>query len=85
MLPTFMKVMSEYKKEPENEEGICEAFKAFDIEGSGTISLDELRKMLTSMGEKLSDEEFEFMVKEANVTINGEIKYEDFVKNVFSK
>ena len=77
--------MSDYKRDPENEEDICDAFKEFDLDGNGMISLKELKKMLTGMGEKLSDEEFEFMIKEANVSMNGDVKYEDFVKSVFSK
>ena len=56
-----------------------------DEDGNGTISLKELKKMLTGMGEKLSDEEFDFMLKEANVSGTGNVKYEDFVKNVFAK
>ena len=59
MLPTFLKLMSDYKREPENEDDICDAFKEFDEEGDGVISLKELKKMLTGMGEKLSDEEFD--------------------------
>lgn len=85
MLPTFLKLMSDYKREPENEDDICDAFKEFDEDGNGTISLKELKKMLTGMGEKLSDEEFDFMLKEANVSGTGNVKYEDFVKNVFAK
>ena len=85
MLSTFLKLMSDYKREPENEDDICDAFKEFDEDGNGTISLKELKKMLTGMGEKLSDEEFDFMLKEANVSGTGIVKYEDFVKNVFAK
>ena len=77
--------MSENKKEPENEEDICEAFKAFDKDGSGLINSEELKTMLTGLGEKLTDDEFEFMIREACVSDRGEIKYEDLVKRVFSK
>ena len=85
MLPTFLKLMSDYKRDPENEHDICDAFKEFDVDGNGMISLRELKKMMTGMGEKLSDEEFDYMLKEANVSMNGDVKYEDFVKSVFSK
>ena len=77
--------MSENKKEPENEEDICDAFKAFDKDGSGLINSEELKTILTGLGEKLTDEEFEIMIKEACVSDKGEIRYEDFVKSVFSK
>ena len=77
--------MSDYKKDPINENEICDAFKEFDEDGSGKLSLDELKQLLTGMGDKLSEEEFEFMIKEANVTNSGDAKYEDFVKSVFSR
>ena len=83
MLPTFLKLMSDYKREPENEDDICDAFKEFDEDGNGTISLKELKKMLTGMGEKLSDEEFDFMLKEANVSGTGIVKYEDVRNSTF--
>ena len=41
--------------------------------------------MMTGMGEKLSDEEFDSMLKEAKISSNGEVKYEEFVKSLFSK
>ncbi len=34
-----------------------EAFKVFDKEGKGVISTSEMKTVLTSMGEKLSEEE----------------------------
>ena len=81
MLPTFLKLMSDYKRDPENEDDICDAFKEFDEDGNGTISLKELKKMLTGMGEKLSDEEFDLMIREAECyNGDGKIKYEKFVK-----
>ena len=77
--------MSESKKEPDSEEDICEAFKVFDNDGTGLISSTHLKTVLMSLGEKLSEEEFDFMIKEANVSVNGDIKYQDFVKTAFSK
>jgi Ca2+-binding EF-hand superfamily protein len=37
--------------------GDSEAFKVFDKEGKGVISTSEMKTVLTSMGEKLSEEE----------------------------
>ena len=41
----------------DTEEEIKEAFKVFDKDGNGFISAAELRHVMTSLGEKLSDEE----------------------------
>lgn len=42
---------------------------------SGTISADELRQVMLNMGEKLTPEEVEDMIKEADSDGNGEIDY----------
>lgn len=42
---------------------------------SGTISADELRQVMLSMGEKLTPEEVEDMIQEADADGNGEIDY----------
>ncbi|KAJ8309339.1 hypothetical protein KUTeg_014213 [Tegillarca granosa] len=69
-----------------SEEEIIEAFKCFDRDGSGTISIAELRHVLTSLGEKLTDEEVDEMIKDAdtgegsvNYRGNGVINFADFL------
>jgi len=49
------------------------AFEVFDKDGSGTISSDELRQVMKSLGEDLTDEEIEEMIREADKDNNGSI------------
>jgi calmodulin len=44
-----------------------------------------LRHVLTSIGEKLTEEEVDELLREADVGGDGRIKYEDFVKVMLSK
>ena len=39
------------------KEQIMEAFKVFDQDGSGKISLEELRNVMLSLGEDLTDQQ----------------------------
>ena len=55
-------------------------FKAFDKDGNGFISAAELRHIMTNLGEKLTDEEVDEMIREADVDGDGQINYEEFVK-----
>ena len=59
-----------------------EAFGVFDKDGSGFISPAELRHVMTQLGEKLTDEEVNEMVKEADCDGDGRVNYEEFV-NMF--
>ena len=39
-----------------------------------------LRTVMTTLGEKLTDEEVDEMIQEADIDGDGEINYEEFVK-----
>lgn len=58
------------------ESDIREAFRIFDRDGNGTISAAELRHVMTNLGEKLTDEEVDEMLREADIDGDGEIDYE---------
>lgn len=60
----------------DQEEVYKEAFRTFDRDGSGRISADELRTVMKSLGENLTPEEVEQMIKEADIDQDGEINYE---------
>ncbi|XP_048732600.1 calmodulin-A-like isoform X3 [Ostrea edulis] len=80
-----MKILAIKSKEPpETEEYLREAFRAFDKDGSGNITMIELRQIMTNHGEKLTDEEVAEMIQEADDG-KGEVHYEDFVKLILSK
>jgi calmodulin len=40
---------------------------------------------MTTLGEKLSDEEVDEMIREADIDGDGQINYEEFVKMMMSK
>lgn len=51
------------------------AFSVFDTSKSGTIHSDELRKVLTTLGEKLNEEEVEELLSLAEPNADGTIDY----------
>jgi len=65
--------MSQSVKDQDTEQEILNAFKVFDKDNSGTISTEELRNVLRSLGESLTDAELDEMVKVADVNGDGQI------------
>ncbi|CAG8760325.1 13486_t:CDS:2 [Cetraspora pellucida] len=81
----FLNMMARKVKDSDIEEEIKEAFKVFDKDGNGLISAAELKVVMSSIGEKLSDEEIDEMIHEADVDGDGQINYEEFVKMMKTK
>ncbi|TYI61377.1 hypothetical protein E1A91_D10G168800v1 [Gossypium mustelinum] len=76
----FFNLMAKKMKETDAEEELQEAFKVFDKDQNGYISANELRHVMINLGEKLSDEEVEQMIKEADLDGDGQVNCDDFVK-----
>nr|KAF7427033.1 hypothetical protein H0235_006727 [Vespula pensylvanica] len=76
----FLEAMHLQTRAEDLPKEVIEAFQAADTAHTGTIPARQLAHMLLHWGEKLSNKEVEQIFREANVSINGNVKYEDFVK-----
>ena len=64
-----------------NENEIVESFKYFDINSEGKVNIDEIKQILTSFGDKMTEEEFNKIFQSVNINIdkNGFIDYINFI------
>ncbi|PSC76513.1 calmodulin [Micractinium conductrix] len=83
--PEFIQLMTRKMKDTDSEAELMEAFKVFDKDGNGFISAAELRHVMTNLGEKLTDEEVDEMIREADTDGDGQVDYNEFVKMMLSK
>ncbi|CAK9195211.1 unnamed protein product [Sphagnum troendelagicum] len=83
--PEFLNLMARKMKDTDSEEELKEAFKVFDKDQNGFISAAELRHVMTNLGEKLTDEEVDEMIREADLDGNGQVDYDEFVKMMMAK
>lgn len=80
----FMVLMKKKMTDTDNEEEIKEAFRVFDRDNDGIISAAELRHIMTTLGEKLSEDEVDEMIREADTNGDGQIRYDAFVRLMMS-
>ncbi|KAG1342689.1 putative Calmodulin [Cocos nucifera] len=81
----FLNLMARKMKDTDSEEELKEAFKVFDKDQNGFISAAELRHVMTNLGEKLTDEEVDEMIREADIDGDGQVNYEEFVRMMLAK
>jgi len=61
------------------EEEIMKAFDLFDDDGTGKISLPNLRRIARELGENLTDDELQAMIDEFDKDQDGKINREEFL------
>lgn len=71
----FLLMMARKLRAVDGEEEMHQAFRVFDKNGDGFITFDELKRVMCSIGERLTDEEIEDMIKEADLNGDKKIDY----------
>ncbi|CAF0860636.1 unnamed protein product [Rotaria sordida] len=71
-----------YDISPEELAELREAFRVFDQNGDGSITLSELRIVLDQMGLDPSEEELQDMIREVDEDQSGTISFAEFVDMV---
>jgi calmodulin len=78
-------MMARKLRDTDSEEEIRDAFRVFDKDGNGFISASELRNVMTKLGEKLTDEEVDEMIREADGDGDGHVNYEGMILSLSKK
>ena len=81
----FIGLMARRMRDTDTEEELMEAFKVFDRDGNNFITNAELKHVMLALGEKVTDEEVDEMIREADTNNDGCINYDEFVRMVMNK
>ncbi|CAF0781036.1 unnamed protein product [Didymodactylos carnosus] len=74
--------MSRKVSTSDDKEELTEAFKVFDIDGNNLIDAEELRQVMNNLGEKLTREEAEEMIREADTDGDGRLTFEGKIEKI---
>jgi len=80
----FLQIIEKRGKYRELEEELFEAFKIFDKEGKGLIPTSEFKHYMLTLGERMTDDDVDEMIKEADPLESGFISYKDFVNKILA-
>ena len=81
----FLYLMTLKMKHTDMEQELINAFKVFDRDGNGNISTQELKYVMSNVGETMTDEEIDMMIQEADGDRDGQINYHEFISMMISK
>jgi Ca2+-binding EF-hand superfamily protein len=77
----FLTMFGEKLNGTDPEEVIRNAFACFDEEGTGKINDDYLRELLTSMGDRFSEDQVDEMYREAPINMKtNDFDYVEFTR-----
>ncbi|KAJ2160189.1 hypothetical protein GGF46_002451 [Coemansia sp. RSA 552] len=84
-LQGFIQMLQRGSKTADQEQQeVEEAFHVFDKNNVGYLTTSELRRIMTTMGEKLTNQEVDEMLAEAGVGANDNFDYRAFSKMLFN-
>ena len=84
-LEEFITLMMKNSPDTQQEEEVINAFRVFDKEGNGLIQTDELKHIMMTIGDKMTEDEADEMIHEADIDGDGTINYEEFVRMMMAR
>ncbi|XP_036279833.1 centrin-4 [Pipistrellus kuhlii] len=76
----FFAMMSIKMSEKDEKEELLKAFKLFDDDATGTITLNNIKRVAEELGETLTDDELQEMLDEADHDRDGGINEDEFLR-----
>lgn len=76
----FYNLMEKVMNEKNIQEETMRAFNLFDIDGTGKITIDNLKTVSRQLGEKMTDSELKEMITEADTDGDGAVDATEFVR-----
>ncbi|KAI9280160.1 hypothetical protein BC943DRAFT_331230 [Umbelopsis sp. AD052] len=76
----FLALLENQKAKGSHEAAFVEVFEAIDSDKDGNITVQDIANYMASRGENMPEEDIKQMVHAADVSGDGRVNYEEFVK-----
>lgn len=76
----FVTLMAHKMADEKSEETLKAAFSVFDTSGDGFINAEEMRRIMINVGEPVTLEDVEQVIKKVDQNGDGAIDYDEFTK-----
>merc|ERR1711966_494370 len=76
----FMELMTAKMNDKDAKEDMIKAFGLFDDDGTGKISMKNLKRVAAELGESLSDDELKEMLVMGDTDGDSEINQDEFIR-----
>lgn len=70
-------------RDPGEPDEYCRGFQVFDKDMTGFIGVGQLKYILTNLGEKMTEEEVDELLKAVD-TSNGQVNYTELVRTILA-
>jgi calmodulin len=84
-LPTLEKLLSKNWRKPDTFSSLSNAFRVFDRQDKGFIQEEDIKKILTSLGEPFTTEEVNEFIRKSKPDTQSQIDYDKISLMVFNK
>ena len=81
----FVTLMNRRSKETDTEEVILNAFRVFDIEVNGLLSITDMRHIMINMTDYGLEDDLDDILINADTDGDGFIKYEEFIRMLLTR
>jgi len=78
----FLQMISKQRASPVGLEDLVDAFRIFDTEDDGRIPLRDFRKAMEELGDPLSSQQLDDLLKAADPYREGAIRYREFCEKL---
>jgi len=73
------------KNQTTSPDELRDAFQVFDKHGNGMVSVHDMKISLTTLGERLTTEELDELIREVDKDAEGQVSHEDIIRVLLAK